>query len=64
MINNENTKNNKKENRKYLFVKEYENFVLYEEMWTGIKECFHKHELGLIEEKVKARNLSPEKVRR
>lgn len=54
----------KKNNRKYIFVKEYENFVLYEEIWTGVKECFHKHELGLIKEKVKARNLSPEKVRR
>ena len=54
----------KKNNRKYTFVKEYENFVLYEEITTKIKECFHKHELGLIKEKVKARNLSPEKVRR
>ena len=54
----------KKKNQKYMFVKEYKDFVLYEDMWTGIKECFHKHELGLIKEKAKARNLSPEKVRR
>lgn len=54
----------KKNNRKYIFVKEYENFILYEETATKIKKCFHKHELGLIKEKVKARNLSPEKVKR
>ena len=46
----------------YEHVKEYKNFVLYEEMWTGIKECFHKHELGLITEKEKPRNLRPENV--
>ena len=31
-------------------------------MWTGIKECFNKHELGLIQEKEKPKNLRPENV--
>ena len=52
----------KKNNKKYTFIKEYENYVLYEEMWTGIKECFNKHELGLIQEKEKPKNLRPENV--
>lgn len=43
----------KKNNRKYLLVKIYDNYVLYEEEWTGYKECFMKHELGLIKEKEK-----------
>lgn len=42
-----------KNNRKYLLVKIYDNYVLYEEEWTGIKECFMKHELGLIKEQEK-----------
>ena len=53
-----------KNNKKYMFIKEYDNFVLYEEMWFGIKECFHKQELGLIEKQERITNLSPEKVKR
>ena len=43
----------KKNNRKYKLVKIYENYVLYEEVETGYKECFSKHELGLIKQQVK-----------
>ena len=53
----------KKNNKKYRFIKEYENYVLYEEMWTGIKECFNKHELGLIQAKEKPRNSNPQRVK-
>lgn len=53
-----------KNNRQYIFVKEYDDFVLYEDMLTMIKECFHKQELGLIEKQERVTNLSPEKVKR
>ena len=43
----------KKNNRKYKLLKIYKNYVLYEEEWTGYKECFSKHELGLIKEQEK-----------
>ncbi len=43
----------KKNNRKYLLVKIYKNYVLYEEELTGYKECFMKHDLGLIKEREK-----------
>lgn len=43
----------KKNNSKYKLVKIYENYVLYEEVEVGYKECFMKHELGLIKEKEK-----------
>lgn len=42
-----------KKNREYTLVKEYECYVLYEDVITGSKICFNKHELGLIEEKIK-----------
>lgn len=43
----------KKNNRKYKLVKIYKNYVLYEEEWTGYKECFNKQDLGLIKEQEK-----------
>lgn len=52
----------KRENRKYIFVKCYKNYVLYEETSTGIKECFNRNELGLIQEKEKTRKINPENV--
>lgn len=45
----------KKNNRKYKLVKIYENYVLYEDTQTKAKECFGKHELGLIKEQEKPR---------
>lgn len=42
-------------NREYIIVKEYPNFVLYRDWITGIRECFSFHELGLIEYKEKVR---------
>lgn len=33
---------------RYMFLKEYNNFVLYENEKTGCKESVHKQELGLI----------------
>lgn len=38
----------KKNNRKYIIEKIYENYIMYKDIETGIKECFHRQELGLI----------------
>lgn len=38
-----------KNGSQYIFVKEYENYIMYKNMLTGAKECFNKQELGLIE---------------
>ena len=35
-------------NRIYIFIKEYERFVLYKDEETGSKQCFSKQELGLV----------------
>lgn len=43
-----------KNNHKYIFIKEYENFILYRDIETGVNKCFSKHELGLNQEQVKA----------
>lgn len=43
----------KKGDRKYKLVKIYNDFVLYEDIETGVKECFTKFQLGLIKEEVK-----------
>lgn len=37
-----------KNGHKYIFVKEYPNFVLYKDMTTGVKETFKRYDLGLI----------------
>lgn len=42
-----------KDGHEYIFVKEYPNFVLYEDMITGVKEAFQRYDLGLVKEKVK-----------
>lgn len=54
-----------KNNHEYIFVKEYENFIMYEDMLTHIKECFNRQELGLIKEQIEAPKLklNPEKVK-
>lgn len=54
-----------KDNQEYIFVKEYKNYILYENMLTKTKQCFHKQELGLVKEvdaKYTKRNRNPEKV--
>ena len=43
----------KKNNRKDKLIKIYENYVLYEEVEVKYKECFMKHDLGLLKEQVK-----------
>lgn len=55
----------KKNNRKYRIVKIYENYVLYEEIEVGYKECFMKHELGVIKDTglMKGFKLNPDNVR-
>lgn len=40
---------------KFIFLKEYKNFVLYENEKTGCKESVHKQELGLIKSTPKQR---------
>lgn len=54
-----------KNNRKYILVKEYFNFIMYEDLITHCKECFNKQELGLIKEMIKPpkSNLNVEKVK-
>ena len=41
-----------KDNHEYIFVKEYKNFIMYEDMITHSKECFNRQELGLIKEQI------------
>ena len=42
-----------KNGHEYIFVKEYPNFILYEDMLTGVREAFQRYDLGLVKEKVK-----------
>lgn len=55
-----------KNNHKYIYVKEYPNFIMYKNMITGVKECFNKHDLGLIESTniMKGFKLNPDNVKR
>lgn len=54
-----------KNNHEYIFVKEYPNFIMYEDMITHCKECFKFQDLGLVKEVVKPTktNLNVEKVK-
>lgn len=42
-----------KNGHEYIFVKEYPNFILYQDMLTGAKETFQRYDLGLVKEMVK-----------
>lgn len=42
-----------KNGHEYIFVKEYPNFILYQDMITGVKETFQRYDLGLVKETVK-----------
>lgn len=55
----------KKNNRKYKLLKIYKTYVLYEDIETKAKECFTKHELGLIKDTGAMRGFkrNPENVR-
>lgn len=44
--------------REYIYIKEYNNFILYKDMITGCRTSFHKQELGLIEETEKIKEAS------
>lgn len=37
-----------KNNREYILVKEYPNFIMYKDMITGVKADFNRQELGLV----------------
>lgn len=52
-----------KNNRRYTLVKIYKNFIMYEDE-HGVKECFSRHELGLLKEQLKPSksDINPEKV--
>ena len=54
-----------KNNHEYIFVKEYPNFILYQDMITGVKETFQRYDLGLVKEIVKPprADLNVEKVK-
>ena len=54
----------KKNNKTYKLLKIYENYVLYEETKTKYRECFMKHELGLVKKKEKPYDIKPENVTR
>lgn len=43
----------KKNGIKYNLIKIYENFGLYENRTTGIKECFTPHQIGTLDEEIK-----------
>lgn len=53
----------KNNDREYKLIKEYPNYVLYEETKIKYKKCFNKQDLGLIEEKEKPYNSNPQKVK-
>ena len=42
-------KNIRRDGRKYKFVKKYPNYYMYQDVETGVKECFQAFDLGLIE---------------
>jgi len=44
-----------KNNQRYKLIKIYENFILYENEKTKIRETFSKFSLGLVKEQVKPR---------
>ena len=52
-------------NRKYIFVKAYSNFILYKDEITKATECFNKSDLSLIKQIVEPpkTNINPEKVK-
>ena len=51
-------------NKEYILVKVYPNYILYKDMITGVRECFTRQELGLIKAQDKdGINMNPEKVR-
>lgn len=37
-------------NREYIFVKEYPNFISYKDMIIGVREDFTYYDLGLVKE--------------
>nr|DAS24498.1 MAG TPA: hypothetical protein [Caudoviricetes sp.] len=39
-----------KNGHEYIFVKEYPNFILYQDMLTGVKETFQRYDLGLVKQ--------------
>ena len=51
----------KKNNKTYTLVEIHEDYIVYKTEF-GYKECFMKHELGLIQRNEKTYNLKPEKV--
>lgn len=54
-----------KNNHEYILVKEYPNHILYMDMLTHVKECFSRHELGLVKEMINPpkSDLNVEKVK-
>ena len=42
-----------KDDREYILVKKYPNFIMYKDKMTGSKECFKMQELQLILKKEK-----------
>ena len=42
-----------KNKHQYILVKEYPNHILYMDMLTYAKECFSRHELGMVKEIIK-----------
>ena len=52
----------RKNGRKYKYVKSYTNYILYEDIETGIRTCFNRQELGLVKEKEKPYDIKPENV--
>ena len=53
----------KKHNRKFIFVKRYPKFVMYQDFLAGYKECFSFHELGLIKNEERVHNVTPNRVK-
>ncbi len=50
--------------RKYIFVKAYSNYYMYEDMIIGFKECFLLQDLVQVKNNVKmSKNIKPERDR-
>lgn len=52
-----------KDENQYIFVKEYENYIMYKNMLTGAKECFNRQELGLIKKQEEIKYAKRHKIK-
>lgn len=54
----------RKNKQKYVFEKEYENFIMYRNIVTGVRECFTKLDIKSISKRRKQDQIGSSKVER